>query len=72
MDPAKPDFVLAPAAHRLGKTNADFVDVIHTDGLERGFLEPLGHADFYMNGGINQPGCKNAVNMCKGLICYYL
>jgi hypothetical protein len=36
------------------------VDVIHTDGATRlhsgfGYLEPLGHVDFYPNGGSAQP-----------------
>ena len=30
------------------------MDVIHTDGGKMGFLEPLGHADFYPNGGVDQ------------------
>lgn len=32
------------------------VDVIHTSLL--GNYKPLGHADFYVNGGKRQPGCK--------------
>lgn len=65
LDPAKPLFVLATDDHRLSKADATFVDVIHTDVLQRGILQPIGHADFYVNGGIEQPGCKYAVNECK-------
>lgn len=65
LDPAKPLFILAPDDHRLSKADAMFVDVIHTDVLQRGILQPIGHADFYVNGGIEQPGCKYAVNECK-------
>lgn len=65
LDPAKPLFVFAKDDHRLSKADATFVDVIHTDVLQRGILQPIGHADFYVNGGIEQPGCKVAVNECK-------
>lgn len=58
LDPAKPLFVFANDAKRLSKMDADFVDVIHTDVLQRGMLQPVGHADFYVNGGIEQPGCQ--------------
>ena len=34
--------------------DADYVDIIHTDSDHMSFLEPLGHADFYPNGGLNQ------------------
>jgi len=45
----------------INPTSAKFVDVIHTDGgglvSYYGLLEPRGHADFYPNGGRDQPGC---------------
>ena len=42
--------------------DADYVDVIHTSGGENGeggygYLPPIGHADFYPNGGSTQPCC---------------
>jgi len=47
--------------------DALFVDVIHTDGGHFGFPQPLGHVDFYPNGGVRgqQPGCdlKSIVRM---------
>ena len=44
------------------QTDADFINVIHTNGEEAiamamGLLKPLGHVDFYPNGGGLQPGC---------------
>lgn len=65
LDPAKPLFVLASDDHRLSLNDAEFVDVIHTDVLQRGILKPCGHADFYVNGGIEQPGCKYQTNTSK-------
>lgn len=58
LDPAKPLFTFAPAEYKLTKDKAVFVDVLHTDILARGVLRAAGHADFYVNGGIEQPGCS--------------
>jgi len=33
------------------------VEIIHTAGSSLGYFEPIGHADFYPNGGSSQPGC---------------
>lgn len=62
LDPAYPGFEGPNARRRLNKTDARFVDVIHTNarfGLNNavGLETPLGHADFYPNGGSFQPGC---------------
>lgn len=32
--------------------------MIHTNGANQGFLQRIGHADFYPNGGLSQPGCS--------------
>ena len=50
--------------HRLDKTDADYVDVIHSNGDSLiigglGAWEPIGHVDFYPNGGKAQRGCQN-------------
>ena len=37
-------------ANRLNKNDAEFVDVIHTHSSLFGYLNPLGHADFYPDG----------------------
>ncbi|KAI4461676.1 lipase [Holotrichia oblita] len=59
LDPASPKFdnALLPENERLNKTDADFVDVIHTDAGYYGFETPIGTVDFYPNGGALQPGC---------------
>ncbi|XP_031780494.1 pancreatic triacylglycerol lipase-like [Nasonia vitripennis] len=61
-DPAKPYFDEGEGVRmRLDKSNAQFVDVIHTnsspDEKTFGLYEPLGHIDFYPNGGNTQPCC---------------
>lgn len=41
--------------HRF--TDADYVESMITDGGRLGFEHPIGHANFYPNWGIQQPGC---------------
>lgn len=57
LDPAKPGFTTPFTKYKLDSSDADFVDVVHTDGLARGIYTALGDVDFYLNGGFNQPGC---------------
>ncbi|BET00014.1 Hypothetical protein NTJ_12830 [Nesidiocoris tenuis] len=66
LDPAEPHFSQTDAVVRLDNTDAMFVDVIHTDAVPfiqggLGMDEPIGHLDFYPNGGKNQPGCNQGV-----------
>ncbi|KFO98052.1 Pancreatic triacylglycerol lipase, partial [Calypte anna] len=69
LDPAQPYFQGTPAEVRLDKSDAEFVDVIHTDtaptipNLGFGMSPAVGHLDFYPNGGKQMPGCgKNPVS----------
>uniref|UniRef100_A0A0B7AM58 Lipase domain-containing protein n=1 Tax=Arion vulgaris TaxID=1028688 RepID=A0A0B7AM58_9EUPU len=63
LDPAQPSFSGFNETVRLDRTDARLVDVIHTDALPfetvrgYGIIEPIGHIDFYPNGGHHQPGC---------------
>ena len=57
LDPAMPLFVTADADNKLDASDAEFVDVIHTNALVQGKIERCGHVDFYLNGGVFQPGC---------------
>nr|CAB3264979.1 pancreatic lipase-related protein 2-like [Phallusia mammillata] len=64
LDPANPGFNHDNASVRLDKTDAKFVDVIHTDtstlfGMANGLNRNLGHIDFYPNGGADQTGCHD-------------
>ena len=55
LDPAGPSFSSSGPQYRLAITDAKFVDAVHTSDL--GFLYPIGHVDFFMNGGTLQHSC---------------
>lgn len=63
LDPAQPNYQNFDDQVRLDQGDAVFVDAIHTDGSDYdtisgyGMMLPVGHMDFYPNGGSNQPGC---------------
>ncbi|XP_072865690.1 lipase member I isoform X2 [Chlorocebus sabaeus] len=61
LDPAGPKFSRKPPYRRLDYTDAKFVDVIHSNSNGLGIREPLGHIDFYPNGGRKQPGCPKSI-----------
>ena len=59
----------------LRKSDADFVDVIHTGTKLFGLSRPVGHVDFYPNGGRTQPGCRDIAlkkdpKSCSYLLCF--
>ncbi|KAI5754107.1 hypothetical protein M8J77_005799 [Diaphorina citri] len=64
LDPAGPLFESQDPRSRLDSSDAQFVDVIHSNGENLilgglGSWQPLGHVDFYPNGGRMQKGCTN-------------
>ncbi|KAM3666260.1 pancreatic triacylglycerol lipase [Ammospiza maritima maritima] len=74
LDPAQPYFQGTPIEVRLDKSDAEFVDVIHTDtaptipNLGFGMAPAVGHLDFYPNGGVEMPGCdKNPISQIVDL-----
>ncbi|KAJ8984335.1 hypothetical protein NQ317_012555, partial [Molorchus minor] len=75
LDPALPEFSLngkyINTTTRLTATDADYVDVIHTDSGIFGFPISIGHADFYPNGGrALQPGCQPSYLVRQRLVNY--
>ncbi|XP_057299885.1 inactive pancreatic lipase-related protein 1-like [Hydractinia symbiolongicarpus] len=75
LDPAAPYYESEHIDVRLDPTDADFVDVVHTDGktiLINGFgtIQEMGHIDFYPNGGFHQLGCgKLDIGVVQYLAC---
>merc|ERR1712168_3030 len=70
LDPANPSFNSDSSLVRLDKSDAEFVDVIHTDiktilHIATGMNRSLGHVDFWPNAGEDQPGCHEGF-MSKG------
>ncbi|XP_002741900.2 pancreatic lipase-related protein 2-like [Saccoglossus kowalevskii] len=62
LDPAGPRFENEHELVRVDPKDAQFVEVMHTDGdplysLGLGIWRTCGHVDFYPNGGEDQPGC---------------
>lgn len=55
LDPAGPSFSHEDKNLRLAATDAEFVDVIHTNAGMYGMTSPVGHVDFFPNGGEQQP-----------------
>lgn len=61
LDPAKPMFSGKQPGDRVDETDALLVHVIHTHAGGLGIEEAVGTADFYPNGGTNQPGCPTSI-----------
>lgn len=59
LDPAGP--LWNYNSDRLSAADAVYVEAIHTDGGILGLGNEVGHADFFPNGGVNQPGCLTGI-----------
>lgn len=65
LDPAYPLFKRDRTDSRLSVMDADYVQVIHTNGNNLGMRYPVGDADFYPNWGVTQPGCEGSGNAAR-------
>ncbi|XP_050721021.1 pancreatic lipase-related protein 3-like [Eriocheir sinensis] len=76
LDPAGLMYHNVPSDQRLDSSDADYVDVIHTNGCKTlnkwldcyGINENLGHSDFWPNGGRHQPYCGTRKRVNNGEI----
>uniref|UniRef100_A0AAR5P4G5 Lipase domain-containing protein n=1 Tax=Dendroctonus ponderosae TaxID=77166 RepID=A0AAR5P4G5_DENPD len=66
LDPARPMFEHPEVAEqsRLAALDAQHVDVYHSNILVHGFTAPIGSIDYYINGGLVQPGCSGGDHLC--------
>lgn len=62
MNPAGPLFDVNNPSQRLDSTDAEYVEIIHTEITTTGIGAPIAHANFYINGGSNQPGCTRELS----------
>lgn len=73
LDPAGPLFEFISvrnSTESLDRSDAMFVDIIHTASLDFGISLPVGHTDFYPNhGSTPQPGCTNFITASTIKIC---
>ncbi|XP_050089766.1 pancreatic lipase-related protein 2-like [Anopheles aquasalis] len=70
LDPAGPLFLLGKPQERVDSTDAQYVEVIHTNTGRLGHADALGQADFYPNGGHEQPGCVESQCSHRRAIVY--
>lgn len=70
LDPSGPCFRNLGPEDRLDETDADFVDVINTNIDGWGMAAPVGHVNFYVNGGEYQP--SSVVWLPCNILCSHI
>lgn len=66
LDPARPCFVGDAAYPRIGRGDAKYVDIIHSNPGDMGTEEVIGDADFYPGGlDTTKPGCSTISLTCS-------
>lgn len=58
LDPAQPNFTGTQKKEKVNQKSGQFVMVLHSSTVFLGLREPVGHVDFYFNGGKFQPSCN--------------
>ncbi|XP_061706595.1 lipase member H-like [Cydia pomonella] len=72
LDPAGPCFRNLPPWERFNAGGAERVDALHTNIDGFGIAHPMGHVDFYANGGEFQPSMVGDFIMPCFLLCSHL
>ena len=57
LDPARKCFTATDKKVHLDKSDAQYVDIVHTNAGFIGTADVVGHTDFFPNGGSTQTGC---------------
>lgn len=60
IDPAGPGFCNCDVQSRLSRSDADCVEILHTTE-SYGCSCAMGTVDYYINGGVVQPGCNDSI-----------
>lgn len=77
LDPARPGFDIRNSSGRLDASDARFVVGLHTGAGFVALSDPVGHVDFYPNGGSKQPHCQSediprkfSLNFCVDAVSF--